>query len=112
MLPAASPRASALCAIGSFYPALSGLQVTARMTTTTVIFARPFCLAGIDGLHPPGRYDVETDEELPQNLSFPAYRRVETRIHLPWRIMGIDAIQTVTIDPRELDEALVRDAAG
>ena len=86
--------------------------MTTRTTTTAVTFVRPFSLAGVEGVHPPGRYDVEIDEELLQNLSFPAYRRVETRIQVPWRTMGIAALQTVTVDPQDLEAALARDAAG
>jgi hypothetical protein len=86
--------------------------MTTRTTFTTVKFVRPFKLAGVDGVHPPGTYEVETEEELLQNLSLPAFRRIETRIQLPYRIMGIEAVQTVTVDPKDLDAALARDAVG
>jgi hypothetical protein len=41
-----------------------------------VVFSNPFVLKGIDRLLPPGRYEVVTDEELIEGLSFPVYRRV------------------------------------
>ena len=57
------------------------MDVTATRTTRTAIrFARPFVLAGVDGEQPAGTYEIETDEELQAGLSFPVYRRVETRI--------------------------------
>jgi len=36
-----------------------------------------------DGVRPAGTYTVETDEELIEGLSFPAYRRVATVMLLP-----------------------------
>ncbi len=81
-----------------------------RTSRKTVTFARPFSLRGIDGVQPAGAYTVETEEELIEGLSFPAYRRVETVIFLPSRSGGTD--QVATVDPRELEVALARDAGG
>ncbi len=81
-----------------------------RTTRTSVRFARPFVLAGTDGEHPPGTYEVETDEELAEGVSFPVYRRTETRICLPLRTMGFHGNETVIIDPQDLAAALVRDS--
>ena len=39
--------------------------------------------AAIDGVQPPGTYTVETEEELIEGLSFPAYRRKATVMLLP-----------------------------
>ncbi len=79
--------------------------MTSRTTSKTVTFARPFRLDGLDGIQPAGSYTVETDEELLQALSFPAYRRIDTRIRLP--VAGSD--QVTRIDPAELEAALARD---
>ncbi len=81
-----------------------------RTSRKTVTFARPFSLRGIDGVRPAGTYTVETEEELIEGLSFPAYRRVETVILLPSRPGGTD--QVATVDPLELEAALARDAGG
>jgi hypothetical protein len=81
-----------------------------RTSRKTVTFARPFSLRGIDGVQPAGSYTVETEEELIEGLSFPVYRRVETVIFLPSRPGGTD--QVATVDPRELEAALARDAGG
>ncbi len=42
---------------------------------------RPFVLPGVDGLQPAGTYDVDTDEESIDDVSFLAWRRVATMIH-------------------------------
>ena len=81
-----------------------------RARRETVTFARPFSLRGIDGVQPAGTYTVETEEELIEGLSFPAYRRVETVILLPSRPGGTD--QVATVDPLELEAARARDAAA
>jgi hypothetical protein len=56
--------------------------MTTRTSKKTVTFRRPFVLGGFDEVLPAGAYSVETDEELLEGISFPAYRRVLTVIHL------------------------------
>jgi hypothetical protein len=56
--------------------------VTVRTSKKTVTFLRPFVLSAINEEQPAGVYTVETDEELLEGISFPAYRRVLTLIHL------------------------------
>jgi hypothetical protein len=58
----------------------------------------------------PDQYEVVTDEELIEELSFPLYRRGATMIFLPVDSRG-SATEMVTIDPADLDEAQVHDAA-
>jgi hypothetical protein len=83
-----------------------GEIVTTRVTSRTVIFGHPFLLDEADGEQPPGIYTVETEEELLESVSFPAYRRVSTMIqcHAPGGITRF-----VTVDPTALDAALARD---
>jgi len=50
--------------------------MTTRTHRATYSFVRPFALAGVDHMLPPGTYDVITDEELIDGLSFPVYRRL------------------------------------
>jgi hypothetical protein len=57
--------------------------MTTRTRRELVTFAEPFALRGAPGPHPAGTYAVETDEELVEGLSFPAYRRVATAIYIP-----------------------------
>ena len=92
------------------YPANSGPVrdfMTTRITTKAVIFARPFVVDVVDGEQPPGIYTVDTEEELLESVSFPAYRRVSTVMRCP-APGGITRF--VTIDPIVLEAALARDA--
>ena len=54
-----------------------------RTTTRTVTFLMPFSVAAASREIPAGAYFIETDEELIQGLSFPAYRRVATFLRIP-----------------------------
>ena len=82
--------------------------MTTRTTTKTLVFTQPFVLTGIDGAQPAGSYVVETDEELLQDVSFPAYRRLATWIRLPLPHGRAGSCQT-PVDPVELDAALAKD---
>ena len=84
---------------------------TTRTTRTTVTFKKPFVLAGIDEEQPAGVYDIETDDERLEGLSFPAYRRVLTLIHLHPKTSNPGLTQSMRIDPDELQVALQRDQA-
>jgi hypothetical protein len=82
--------------------------MTHRTTRKTVTFTRPFSLAGIDGIQPAGAYDVDTEEELIDDISFLAYRLLTTVIHI--RKGGL--IQIYPVDPVELEARLLRDAGA
>lgn len=83
--------------------------MTTRTTETTITFRRPFTLAAMDGVQPAGSYRVETDEELLQGLSFNAFQRVATMLHLPALSAPGGKRQVVTVDPAELAAALEAD---
>jgi len=85
--------------------------MTTRTTPSIAVFNDVFSLRGIDGDLPAGRYQIETEEELIESLSFVAFRRVETTIALP--AIGSASLmrQVVAIDPVDLAAALVRDSA-
>lgn len=83
-----------------------------RTVTSTVSFARPFHVSGIDGVHPAGTYIVETNEELVEPLSFVAYRRTSTTMQLPSESAGAGRVETYVIEPAALDAALARDASA
>lgn len=80
-----------------------------RTTTHSIVFKHPFSLPGIDHTLPAGTYVVETLEELIDGLSFAAYRRVSTTIvaEAPGRLRQME-----TIDPLDLEEAQLKDAAA
>lgn len=86
--------------------------MTVRTTKKTVTFANSFKLGDFEEALPPGTYEMETDEELLEGLSFHAYRRTLTLIHLPAKSGRRELTRTLTIDPNELDAALKRDVAS
>lgn len=81
--------------------------MTIRTTTKTVTFKSAFQLPGWEAPWPSGTYEVNTDEEQLET-SFPAFRRIETRIVLR---RGAET-RHVTISPQDLEEALGRDGAA
>ncbi len=84
--------------------------MTIRTTSSTIRFCRPFVLTGIADEQPAGSYTVETDEELLQHVSVPAYRRVSTLIRLPPRPGSTELARIVDLDPLELATLLASDA--
>ena len=73
-------------------------------------FRHPFFLAGIEEELPAGGYTVETDERPIEGLSFNAYRRVRTLIHLPATKAGSQGLtRMLEVDPNALDAAQKRD---
>ena len=83
--------------------------MTTRTQRTKHAFARPFLLKGVDRVLPPGTYEILTEEELIEGLSFPVYRRVYTVIFVPGQTGS--SVEMVTIDPLDLATAQDRDAA-
>lgn len=83
--------------------------MTIRTSKKTITFERPFVLNGFDEALPSGAYCIETDEELLEGISVPAYRRISTLIHLHAQPGHPGLMRTLTIDPNELDAALERD---
>ena len=49
-----------------------------RTTRKIVEFSNPFSMKGVGRVLPAGNYEIVTDEELIEGLSFPVYRRVAT----------------------------------
>jgi hypothetical protein len=82
-----------------------------RTRRETVVFGSPFLLKEIGRTLPAGDYEVLTDEELIEGLSFPVYRRVSTMMMVPAPPPRTTSTEMLTIDPRELQLALDRDAA-
>jgi hypothetical protein len=85
--------------------------MTRRTTTRTVTFKHPFVIEGLEGWQPAGSYVVDTEEELLQGLSFPAWRRVHTSLQVPQRPGSWVTHQDVTVDPAIMDAALMADEA-
>ena len=82
-----------------------------RTTETTVTFRRPFTLAAVDGAQPAGTYRLVTEEEQIPGLSFVAFQRVTTLLHLPANPSPGCTRHVVAVLPDELAAALAADAA-
>ncbi len=78
-----------------------------RTTHSTVTFRRPFKLAGMDGIAPPGNYRLDMEEEKLDTLSFESWR--QTAVILQLTRAGVT--EYLAIDPQELRDALARDSA-
>lgn len=81
--------------------------MTTRTTSQPITFRRPFFLRAFDSEQPAGTYVVDTEEELIESLSFPAWRRVATTILLKRN----GSAEHLRIDPVDLEAACARDAA-
>ena len=80
-----------------------------RTTESTVTFRKPFTLAALDGPQPAGAYRLETDEEEVDGLSFVAFRRTATMLHLPALSSSRGTAEVVPVDAAELAAALEAD---
>jgi hypothetical protein len=85
--------------------------MTTRTNRVTLTFRHPFSLHGVERQLAPGQYEVVTDEELIEELSFPVYRRVATLIFLPAEAYEPSSIEMVNVDPADLAAAHERDQA-
>lgn len=77
-----------------------------------VTFKRPFAFKGLGSTVPPGTYRVDIEEEPIDGLSFLAYRRLSTFIRVPVAGRGPGSTESLLIDPKELEQALTRDAVA
>jgi hypothetical protein len=86
--------------------------MTMRTNRKTVTFRRPFSLSGMDEVQPAGTYTVETNEELIESLSFPAWRRTATVILLRPQAGVAGLGHDLDIDPLELEAVQESDAVN
>jgi hypothetical protein len=84
--------------------------MTMRSRRETITFKHPFQIKGIDRLLPPGAYEVITDEEMIEGLSFAAFRRVATTIIVPAAPPRTLTMERISISPVDLAEAQRIDA--
>jgi hypothetical protein len=66
-----------------------------RTTRKIVKLSNPFSIEGVGRVLPAGDYEVVTDEELIEGISFPIYRRVATMMLAPTQ-----SFQAPSIDRR------------
>ena len=83
--------------------------MSTRTTLTSVTFTSPFTLSAVDGVQPAGTYRIVTEEEPLEGLSFGAYLRTATMLHLPATPAPGQTRQVVPVDPEELFALLAAD---
>ena len=72
-----------------------------RTIETMVTFRHPFVLAALEATQPAGTYRLVTEEEEIPGLSFVAFRRTATMLHLPALPATGATHQVVSVDPVE-----------
>jgi hypothetical protein len=85
--------------------------MTIRSRRETVTFQHPFRIRGVDRLLPAGAYEVITDEEMIEGLSFAAFRRVATMIMVPALAHG-STMEMISIGSVDLSDAQRNDASA
>src|ERR1700676_1881600 len=81
-----------------------------RRRRETVTFKHPFRIKGIERQLQAGAYEVVTDEELIEGLSFPSFRRVATMIMIPGAPPQASSIEMISISSVDLADARQADA--
>lgn len=84
--------------------------MTTRTRRETVHFKHPFLIKGVDRLLPSGAYQVITDEEMIEGLSFPSFRRVATMIMVPGAAHS--SVEMISISPVDLSDAQRKDTSA
>ena len=80
-----------------------------RSRRKTVTFNHPFRIRGIDRMLPAGAYEVVTDEEMIEGLSFASWRRIATMITVPAE-GGHGVTEMLSIGSVDLADAQATDA--
>ena len=86
--------------------------MTIRSRREIVTFKHPFQIRGIDRLLPAGAYEVVTDEEMIEGLSFASYRRIATMIMVPAAAARGSAMEMLSIGSVDLADAQRIDASA
>ena len=86
--------------------------MTSRSVDSIVTFGHPFAIGPRADLLPAGIYNVTSEEELIEGLSFAAYHRISTTLEVP-AVGTVSAVkQYLQIAADELEAALQRDRLG
>ena len=81
-----------------------------RSTESLITFRHPFDLPSLGTPQPAGSYRLVVDEMEIDGLSFMAYRRITTMLHLPAMETSSAMHEVYVIDPHELELAMSADA--
>jgi hypothetical protein len=87
------------------------LSMTMRSRRETITFKHPFRIEGVDRLLPAGAYEVITDEEMIEGLSFASFRRVTILIMVPAASRG-STMEMISISSIALSDAQRIDAGA
>jgi len=87
-------------------------RMTFRSRREIVTFKHSFRIRGLDRLLPAGAYEVVTDEETIEGLSFEAFHRVATMIKVPVEGRRGLAMEMVPIGSVDLADAQRIDASA
>jgi hypothetical protein len=85
--------------------------MTMRSRRETITFRHPFRIKGIDRQLQPGAYEVITDEEMIEGLSFASFRRVATMIMVPGAAPRASSMEMISISAADLSDAQRDDAS-
>ena len=85
--------------------------MTIRSRRETVTFKHPFRIRGVDRQLPAGSYEIITDEETIDGLSFAAFRRVATMILVPGAASA-STLEMISIGSVDLADAQRIDASA
>ena len=84
--------------------------MTIRSRKETMVFTHSFCIKGVDRTLPGGPYEIISEDELIEGLSFPCYRRVGTFIMAPGAPPDQSSTEMIQISPLDLADAQRVDA--
>lgn len=82
-----------------------------RSRREVVTFKHPFQIRGVDRVLPAGDYEVITDEEMIEGLSFASFRRVATMIVVPAAASRGSTMEMISIGSVDLADAQRIDAS-
>lgn len=85
--------------------------MTIRSRREAVTFKHPFRIRGVERLLPAGTYEVITDEETIDGLSFAAFRRIATMILVPGAASA-SMLEMISIGSVDLADAQRIDASA
>ena len=78
-----------------------------RTTRSTICFNGPFVLRSLEVHLPAGTYEIDTEEQIIEGNE----RRVYVRLATLLRVHSTGKVETMTVDPNELNVALQKDGA-
>ena len=84
--------------------------MTTRSRREQIIFRHSFRIKGIERELAAGIYEVVTDDEMIEGLSFPCFRRLATMIMVPGASPHGSSIEMISISPLDLSDARDIDA--